>query len=254
MGAINPANKQRQQAIDNAIQDRASAKFERRVRIEIAKTMREAADEYERRGEIGIALAVQDHSQALATALAAQYRSVGKMFGMRLLDEAKSYRGPVVQKRETLETFNLFLEAFIEDWTATRITQIDQTTESQIRSLVRAGLEEGLGIDKIAKQIREQASSISQVRAHVIARTETHSAAGFGAQQAAEATGLDLEKEWIAAADERTREDHLEVDGTRIGMKEVFTVGDSQMMFPGDPSGSAEQVINCRCSLAYWSE
>jgi SPP1 gp7 family putative phage head morphogenesis protein len=254
MGAINPANKQRQQAIDNAIQDRASAKFERRIRLELAKTMREAATEYERRGEIGIALAVRDHTIALENALETQYRTVGRMFGMRLLDEAKSYRGPVVVKRETLETFNLFLEGFIEDWTATRITQINRTTETQIRSLIRSGLEEGLGIDKISKQIREQADSISRVRANVIARTETHSAAGFGAQQAAESTGLELEKEWVAAADERTREDHQEVDGTRIGMKEAFTVGDSEMMFPGDPAGSAEQVINCRCSVAYWSE
>ena len=29
-------------------------------------------------------------------------------------------------------------------------------------------------------------------------------------------------------------------------------VGGAQMMFPGDPSAPASEVINCRCSVAYF--
>jgi hypothetical protein len=87
---------------------------------------------------------------------------------------------------------------------------------------------------------------LAAYRADAIARTETHGAANYGSQEAAKQTGVPMKKEWLSAADDRTRETHREAGKQpAIGMDETFTVGDSQLQFPGDPAGDPEEVINC---------
>jgi hypothetical protein len=76
MAAINPRNKQQQRAMDDALQVRLSARFERRLRTEIAKTMREVATDYEARGELAIPLAISEHSAGIRRTLEADYRLV----------------------------------------------------------------------------------------------------------------------------------------------------------------------------------
>ena len=56
-------------------------------------------------------------------------------------------------------------------------------------------------------------------------------------------------KVWLATDDSRTRETHDLADGQRTLMSEPFRVGGAALMFPGDPRGPAQEVINCRCSL-----
>lgn len=255
MAAINPKNKQQQRAMDDALQVRLSARFERRLRTEIAKTMREVAAEYEARGELAIPLAISEHSAGIRRTLEADYRLVAMHFGKRLLSEAKAYTGPDVIKESLTERLSYAVGSFIGRWVATKVTQINRTTESQIRRIIRGGFEEGLSVAKIGSNIRTMAAPMSALRANIIARTETHTAANFGAQQAAELTGLNMKREWVSAQDDRTRDtseaDHVDADGQTVGMKEPFTVSGEKLMFPGDPSGSAANVINCRCAVVF---
>jgi len=62
---------------------------------------------------------------------------------------------------------------------------------------------------------------------------------------------LELNKIWIAARDSRTRDHHREVNQTIIPKDENFKVGDSIMAYPGDKNGSAAEVCNCRCAIAF---
>jgi hypothetical protein len=255
MAAINPKNKQQQRAMDDALQVRLSARFERRLRTEIAKTMREVAAEYEARGELAIPLAISEHSAGIRRTLEADYRLVAMHFGKRLLSEAKAYTGPDVIKESLTERLSYAVGSFIGRWVATKVTQINRTTENQIRRIIRSGIDEGLSVSKIGSNIRTMAAPMSALRANIIARTETHTAANFGAQQAAELTGLKMMREWVSAQDDRTRDtseaDHVDADGQTVGMKEPFTVSGEKLMFPGDPSGSAANVINCRCAVVF---
>jgi hypothetical protein len=260
MSAINPSNKQRQRAMDDAIQTRMSAKFENRLRIELAKTVRQVADAFEKRGELAISQAIDDRKLAMAQAFATNYRTVASYFGKRILTEAKSHPGADVTKAGIMDIFNRALETFILEWVARRVTQIDRTTENQIRTVIRNGYDEGLSVVQIGKNIRDYAAPMSATRANIIARTETHTAANYGAQAGAELTGLKMQKEWVSAQDERTRTtppdefDHADADGQVVGMNEAFDVGGEQLMFPGDPSASAGNLINCRCAVVYLTD
>ena len=255
MAAINPRDKQRQQAEDAALQDRLSARFERALRLEISKSMKAAASAYESGGTAAIKPAIKGSGASIRRTLEVDYRLVANHFGKRLLDDAKSYAGPDVIKASLSERLGFAIGSFITRVMATKVTQINRTTESQIRGIIRGGIDAGLGVDKIGRRIRELSTPMSALRAHIIARTETHTAANFGAQTAAELTGLDMKREWVSASDERTRDtseaDHVEANGQIVGMQEPFTVSGEKLMFPGDPSGSASNIINCRCSVVF---
>ena len=56
-------------------------------------------------------------------------------------------------------------------------------------------------------------------------------------------------KRWVSNHDDRTRPDHLAADGQVQLKDDPFQVGGSLLDAPGDPSGPASQVANCRCVM-----
>jgi hypothetical protein len=57
-------------------------------------------------------------------------------------------------------------------------------------------------------------------------------------------------KGWLTSGDDQVRDDHAAAGrqyGMGIPMDNAFIVGGESLMFPGDPSGSAAQIANCRC-------
>jgi hypothetical protein len=63
---------------------------------------------------------------------------------------------------------------------------------------------------------------------------------------AAKAKGADIVKQWDSTLDGRTRESHQKLDGEIREVEEKFSNG---LLYPGDSSGRAAEVINCRCAL-----
>lgn len=59
-----------------------------------------------------------------------------------------------------------------------------------------------------------------------------------------------MEKVWIATNDSRTRPTHTRAHGQRSPLGGTFTVGSDRLEFPCDPSGSPEEVANCRCRVS----
>ncbi len=112
---------------------------------------------------------------------------------------------------------------------------------------ISRGIASGLSYSDIARNI-DNASGSGLYNAKRITRTEGHriqQTSARDAQYAAKAKGADVVKQWDAALDARTRDSHARVDGEIREIDEKFSNG---LMFPGDPSGSAAEVINCRCT------
>lgn len=83
------------------------------------------------------------------------------------------------------------------------------------------------------------------------ARTSVTSAENKGRMDmlhAAAEKGIVTQKEWIAAIDARTRESHVEINGSLVDMDAKFANG---LLYPGDPDGKPEEIYNCRCSMGY---
>jgi uncharacterized protein with gpF-like domain len=80
----------------------------------------------------------------------------------------------------------------------------------------------------------------------MIARTETIRSSNAGSQELFGEWGV-TRKEWLSTFDNRARDDHMAANEQTVGINEPFQVGDDWLMYPGDPAGSPEQTINCRC-------
>lgn len=112
---------------------------------------------------------------------------------------------------------------------------------------ISRGIASGLPYRDIARNIAN-ASGSGLYNAKRIIRTEGHrvqQTSARDAQYAAKAKGADVLKQWDAALDGRTRDSHARVDGEIRELDEKFSNG---LRFPGDPHGSAAEVINCRCT------
>jgi len=173
-------------------------------------------------------------------------------FGGRIIDQGKS-SGLILEVKFNVTTFfrDRAIAYINQEAIRKRITSIANATRQQIVRALGIGLRDGLSRDEAIAKIRKAGPGISRARAKVIARTETHAAANAGANDAALETGLKLKKEWISVNDGRTRSAHSTANGKIVGMDERFVVNGEELRFPGDPYGSAANVINCRCALGH---
>lgn len=59
-------------------------------------------------------------------------------------------------------------------------------------------------------------------------------------------------KTWVAELDDRTRPDHVEMNGWTVPIDDWFVFEDCMMRFPHDYiNGTMRQLCNCRCSLKF---
>ena len=240
-----PRREVRRQGI---ILDRLEVSFRNRIRAELVRAMREMALVFEHTGDVPPA---RDHYENLEAIFRAMAIAAATTFGGRVIQQGKD-AGHALETKDFAETMTrLALQYVAGEAVRRHITSIADTTRSQIVRAVAQGFEDGLGQAGVAGYIRDLIPSFSTARAALIARTETHGAANFGANEAAKETGIQLRREWISADDERTREDHALANGQIVGQDEAFDIGGASLMFPGDPSGPAEQIINCRCALGF---
>lgn len=124
----------------------------------------------------------------------------------------------------------------------------------KISGEISRGISTGMMYSEIARNVASYAG-ISKNNAMRITRTEAHriqERATMDAHVKAKSKGADIVKVWSAALDSRTRDSHRDVDGEIREVEETFSNG---LLYPGDPSGKPEEVINCRCrcnSKARW--
>ena len=163
------------------------------------------------------------------------------------LKSAKGYR----VKDLVVSDYEDFLQAWVASHAGERIVGITQTSQDLMSRIIQRAFDEGMGIDEAKRLINKQFPQYSIARSAVIARTEIVSASNLGSISSARATGLTLNKVWLATRDSRTRDDHASADMQKVGINEMFNVGGENLEFPGDPFGSPGNVINCRCTLFF---
>lgn len=126
--------------------------------------------------------------------------------------------------------------------------------KKQITNAVTAGILMGRSSRGIAADLRRRIIDMSVESAIRAARTAVTAAENGGRQatyEKAAEMGIEMQREWIATKDHRTREWHGAADGQRVGVDEAFTVGGEKLMFPGDRSHGASgwNIYNCRCAV-----
>jgi SPP1 gp7 family putative phage head morphogenesis protein len=117
-----------------------------------------------------------------------------------------------------------------------------------IRENVTRGLIQGESYPKMAARVKDVLDGDATKAMRVI-RTEAHRVTQQGQQDVCEEAirrGANVEKEWSALLDDRTRDEHGALDGVRVPVDQPFTIDGYSAMVPGG-FGEPEMDINCRC-------
>lgn len=106
----------------------------------------------------------------------------------------------------------------------------------------------GESMPKIAKRVGKVTGS-NMATAMRTARTSVTAAENVGrvdSYRRAQSLGIELEQEWLATLDGRTRHTHRQLDGEKVKVGGKFENG---CRYPGDPEAPYAETCNCRCTL-----
>jgi hypothetical protein len=129
-----------------------------------------------------------------------------------------------------------------------RITNINANTQDAIAAELQEGLEAGEGLNELTSRIKET-FKFRRTKAQGIARTQTSGAVGTGRHEGFRSSGIEL-KTWLSSRDAHVRDSHREAESKYEGgipIDSFFELTGGRVLFPGDPSGPAGEIINCRC-------
>lgn len=121
-----------------------------------------------------------------------------------------------------------------------------------IQQEVTQGLVKGESYKQMATRLKTALES-DATKAMRIVRTEAHRAVESSKHDAAERAhqnGVVMLKEWNSMHDQRVRDRHKHLDGTKIPVDEDFKIGSDRAKAPG-LFLRPENSINCRCFLTY---
>ena len=127
--------------------------------------------------------------------------------------------------------------------------QVDSDAlRGNLRRALAQSISQGEGIGKSSERIKK-ALEKNMNNALRITRTETTRAMNEANQRAMEKAVkiIPIQKRWDAVLDGKTRRAHRRADGQVVDVDKPFIVDGEKLMYPGDPNGSPENVINCRC-------
>lgn len=156
---------------------------------------------------------------------------------------------------EVRRAFNLWIDNYGLDLA----TEINETTKKKLREVLSQAIEDGASIQEQKKRLLEVVDDTfaqdKTARALLIARTESCTTINAGSLELYKTENVQM-KEWIAVQDDRTREAHSLIDGTVVPITDKFEIPATSetdvayLDYAGDASAPAEQVCNCRCTVA----
>jgi HK97 family phage portal protein len=208
--------------------------------------------------EFAMLRAIEDTMPDVEAVVRKYLARTAKIFGDATVNDAKS-QGLIMETKSAETRYDEAMNEYIDRHTAEAITPIKGTTikkaREKIKQALRDNLEEGGNNQQLANSIREDLESLTKSRARMIARTETGAAASQSLIESVRSLQVPgMQKEWVATIDERTRDTHAQVDGTRVAIDEQFQIGDYSTDRPQGEGLPPEDLIQCRCTMTFIRE
>lgn len=171
-------------------------------------------------------------------------------------DIIKSYNRRETKEKKDItqeDVYRLYIDEWLRANGGRKISQINRTTMEEIRAvLVNANT-----VEEVHAALNTYFNANVASRALRIAWTETSTATNIGSLQCVRAVATrESDKIWRTLNDAQVRDSHRSMEASRAeGLEGAFRVpaklGYDFMQCPGDPTGSAANVVNCRCWTQY---
>lgn len=233
--------------------------FAYQTRRIIAKQYNDVAESI-KNNDHNIDYIIDNSSTKFYNTFVAYFTRMAENFRKKTISETEK-RSMLPPETKTIEDeYWAEMNYWIRHVAANKVTKINRATKNNIRRILNKGISEGKTNFEIAKDLRTIKKIATPIRSKRISRTETHSGSVKSVDSAISSTRIEMEREWVSAIDERTRPtsdqknsqfDHRRADGEKTSQDGLFTATGETLHYPGDPDGSAGNIINCRCVLIY---
>ena len=131
-----------------------------------------------------------------------------------------------------------------------KVKGINDTVVDDLANLFPQAIDEGADIDELTDLV-QRVFGFAKNRSRTIAQTTATPVFEEGQLMSYEDAGLSKRK-WVSRRDGKVRNgkkwNHVKPDGQVRKITTKFMVSGERLKFPGDPDGSAGNVINCRCT------
>lgn len=241
---------------------RANRKFEVKFRPKIKKALdgvvSSLIDDLRSKGirQAQIDLSQTILNQQLQKPLMEMYKEVGLYHGKQTNRRLKAEVGAKALGQNEQWIFDIIriLRATLLEYATFGVSQ---TLRDHLLLVLSDSLQQELTVDEIVKIL--QKDTFTKMQSERIVRTEVGRAANSGVAVVSESFGFEMNKEWFAFRDLRTRgvnrkdkKDHYHMDGQVVDFEADFVDPRSgeRIAYPLAPGGSAAMVINCRCTWA----
>ena len=183
------------------------------------------------------------------------YKSIGLRFAKWYYNKYEKYIVKKNAPQTKLQIWESYFANYASEVAAVNVSLVSGTAKKTLIKLTQKLMSDPefmmLGADQKARILRNQFKQYSRYQAKRLVRTESNRIANFATQTSA----LDLfgeenlEKTWIHSMGLNERSWHAALNFKTIPYREYFNVGGENMFRPGE--GSAENIINCRCTINY---
>jgi len=201
---------------------------------------------------INIKAETEEYSDLLKGIYYALFKEAGEA-GMDMT-EGKLYNPEMRMLKKEPDRFQMTpeLEAKIAKLVKNSGTKINEVTLDRIIEMLAEAQVENWTVVEFQKNLLDKLTDLSRSRAMRIARTETGKVENWGQLEGYKQSEFIDKKGWMSAFAEGTRDSHKAADAKyseqTIPLDEPFIVDGESLMYPGDPAGSAGNVINCLCT------
>lgn len=225
----------------------------------LRKVNREFEEEYLATGQV---LDAENFKEELSVLLFSNYNRISKQFKFNIRESFEEQVSPEINAlinrdiNRSMSNLSIFRSGLILQ-TTNRI--IAQDLSSSISELIEDDKE--LTNAAISKTTKKKLDKSVDGRSKTISISETETSAEetkLIEQQVLTDNDVDLDgvlitpalirRVWFTMLDERVRRAHALAHGQESNSSGIFRVGGESLRFPGDPNGSAGNIINCRCA------
>lgn len=182
------------------------------------------------------------------------YESIGMRFANWYAKNSEKYISKQFDATQEQESWRAYFRSYGMQVAAERVTLVQGTAKSNLLKVLRKLMADPVfmaeGEVVRARMLMRQYDNYSKFQARRLVRTEATRAANVATMRSAQSVyaGQDMQKEWITSMDGREREWHGAANGQIVDFDKNFLVDGEYIIGPG--SGSARNVVNCRCSAA----
>ena len=139
------------------------------------------------------------------------------------------------------------VRAYISKKTIKFAEEVNETTKENLKNTLSEGIEEGESIEDLKKRVENTFDVRKGAGARAVAMTETAASVNGGWLEAFKQSKVIEKKEWYHAGNSlHDRPEHITMSGETVELDKKFSNG---LMFPGDPSATPDETVNCKCIL-----